>query len=88
MATQIHTLLIGPSIDGGFVHSAAADFEESYPHDIEDAKAAAEERTGRRLRWLRLEDQQVLRAELGYGQAAEISTGYRADRVGVSVSTL
>lgn len=88
MATTLHTLLIGPSRDGEFVHPADADFEGVFTNDVEEAKAAAEEYAGRRLDWRWLDSRQVLRATTGPGQAAEISTGTRLERIDVDVAPM
>lgn len=86
--TTVHTLLIGPSRDGEFVHPADADLERTFTDHREAAQAAAEEYAGRRLTWQWLEDRQVLRAVTRYGQAAEISSGTCVERIDVGLSTM
>lgn len=85
MATILHTLLIGSSPNGSFVHSAHTDFDGVFPNSLEDAQAAAEEFVGRPLRWRRMEERQVWRAEVGYGKAAEIHSAPRLERIGATV---
>lgn len=85
--TTLHTLLIGPS-HGEFVHPAEADLEEVFTHSLEDAQAAAEDFAGRRLSWQWNDDRQVWRAVTRYGQAAEITSGPRVERIDVGLSTM
>lgn len=86
--TILHTLLIGSSPDGAFVHSADTDFDGVFPRSLEDAQAAAEEYVGHPLRWRWMEERKVWRAEIGYGKAAEISSGPQLERIGVAVAPM
>jgi hypothetical protein len=85
--TQNHQLYVGDSPAGAFVHSADADFEGVF-REVGDAQAAAEDYVGHRLHWRRLDERQVLRAEVGHGKAAEIHSGPRVERYAVAVTPM
>lgn len=83
--TDVYTLNLGSSPDGGFVHPVdqVGNFQS-----LDAAKAAAELEAGKPLQWRWMEERQVWRAELDYQCAAEISRGTVLERIDVGVGLM
>jgi hypothetical protein len=88
MTTIVHTLLIGPSPEGAFVHDSDADFDGVFQGRLEDVQDAAAEFVGYPLRWRWMEERQVWRAEVRYGNAAEIHSAPRLERIIMAVTSM
>lgn len=87
MEAQAFELNVGWSPDGGFVHSANADFHSTFL-SLNEAKAAAEDYAARKLEWTWLTERAVHRANVGYELAAEISPGWVVNGINVDASLL